>query len=115
MTLGLLLDRLVTLRPVNGTVTEDRYGNEEVALGVDVLGVPARRHQLDATEDTSNRDEQARTFLYVFKARGAPLTLTGRDRIVDGDDELEVLGAPELVYRRRRAHHVEARARLVSG
>lgn len=114
MSLNLLYDREVTLRPMNVTA-EDARGNETKSAGADVDGVPARRRQLTAEEDTDDRDQQARTFLYFLPATGAAIALSGRDRIVDGGQVLEVLGAPDVIHRRYRPHHVEARAFLIEG
>lgn len=114
MSLTLLFDREVTLRPMN-VATEDARGNERRGAGEDVAGVPARRRQLSAEEDIGDRDQQARTFLYLLSPVAAALALTGRDRIVDGGEVLEVQGAPDVIRRRYRVHHVEARAYLIEG
>jgi hypothetical protein len=112
-----IADRLIIVRPMNVTGQDDR-GNDVLGQGDDVPDVPARRRQLSATEDLANRDEQVRTFVYfleLFTTAGTPVTVKGRDRLVDGDDVLEVQGIPEVVSRRYLPHHIEARAYVIEG
>lgn len=88
---------------------EDEYGNQ-VKVPVDTETVWARRKQLSADEDVSDRDEQARTFTYFVKPS---VVCTGRDSIRDGDLLLKVVGEPELINNNLRPHHLEIRATLV--
>jgi hypothetical protein len=84
----------------------------------DVPNVPARRQLVSATENITNRDEQARTFAYdlaLFTDDGEPVVISGRDLILDGDEELKVFGTPDTVARRRRPHHIQARAYVIEG
>ena len=111
MSLGLLFDRTVSIVPMTAGA-EDRYGNTPRSPGAPVAGVPCRRRQLTAQEDVQDRDQQARTFLYFFDP---DVVITGRDRILDDGETLEVIGQPDLVGRRHRAHHLELRAALVEG
>lgn len=106
-----LLNRTITILPMD-VISVDRYGNEIRGPGTPVPGVRARRHQVDAAEEITDRDEQSRTFEYFLPP---DVAITGRDRIVDGDDTLEVLGPPEVVARRRRSHHIELRAYQIEG
>lgn len=105
------LTRRVSIVPMN-VESRDRYNNVKHGPGPEIPDVPTRRDQLQATEDTTDRDQQARTFVYLFLPAVA---IGGRDRIHDGDDVLEVIGEPDLISRRRRPHHIEATARIVSG
>lgn len=117
MSLRSLLDRRIAIQ-TTASGAKDRYGNEARAVGSTLLNVPARRDQVGAAEDVRGRDQQARTFTYLIALRaedGTAVDLTGRDRIVDGDETLEILGSPELVRRRRLAHHWEARAVVIDG
>ena len=112
-----LLDREVSIVPVVPGV-KDRYGNASSVAGEPIDHVPARRDQVRAGEDVRDRDQQTREFVYSFPLRsddGDELELTGYGRIVDGDDTFEIVGTPELLHRRRRPHHWEARAVLVEG
>ncbi len=106
-----LLDRTITILPMT-VIDMDRYGNEIRSPGTPITGVRARRHQVAAAEEITDRDEQSRTFQYFLPP---DVTVTGRDRILDGDDTLDVLGPPELVARRRRPHHIELRAYQIEG
>lgn len=117
MSLRSLLNRTVSVVPMNVTTT-DRYRSEVRTPGAPIAGIPARRDQVAADEDLRDRDQQARTFVYLLALRnatGAAVAVSGRDRIVDGDDTLEIVGTPETMYRRRRPHHIEARAVIVEG
>lgn len=111
MSLRQALDRLVSIVPMN-IETVDAYHNVRRGPGPEIPDVPTRRDQLQAVEDTTDRDQQARTFVYLFLP---DVAIRGRDRIRDGDDVLEVIGEPDVVSRRRRPHHIEATARLVTG
>lgn len=115
MSLATIFDRAVDL-VVTAPTGEDARGNETRG-STTIEGVPAYRFQVGAEEDTADRDQQARTFVYYLPVvhEGAELELAGRDRIVDGDDTLEVLGAPIVATSRGRKHHIEARAYLVDG
>lgn len=117
MSLRSLLNRTVSwIRTTQGT--EDRYGNASTVDAAPVAGIPARRDQVGAGEDQRDRDQQARTFVYTLPLRASDGTLlepTGRDRLVDGAETFEIVGSPELLYRRRRPHHWELTAVLVEG
>lgn len=120
MSLATLFDRTVDLE-LTAATGEDARGNETRSTTT-LAGVPAYRSQLGAEEDTTDRDQQARTFVYLFPAdhvigEGTHdlTTLTGRDRIVDVDGTFEILGTPIVATSRGRVHHVEARAFLIEG
>lgn len=126
MSLHSLLNRTVLLRHVAPAepATRNAHGNTVRVPGPDSPPIPARRDQTSATENDADRDQQIQNVRYTLPLRvwipGDPgqayeVELTGRDRIVDGDQVFEVVGTPELVYRRRRPHHWEATARLVEG
>lgn len=112
-----MFDRTVDLE-LTTPAAEDARGNETRATST-IADVPCYRGQLSAAEDTDDRDQQARTFVYyfppIFGAFDLADLLSGRDRIIDGDDTLEVLGAPVVATSRGRARHVEARAFLLDG
>lgn len=112
-----LLNRTVQVVPMT-VGAEDRYGNQATTPGTPIDDVPARRDQTSGDEDLVNRDQQVTTVLYSLALRaldGTEVTLSGRSRIVDGAETFEILGPPELLYRRRRPHHWEARAVLIEG
>lgn len=112
-----LLNRTVSVVPIT-VGAEDRYGNTARTPGPAIAGIPARRDQTAGAEDVIDRDQQTTTVLYSLALRsltGTEVTLSGRDRIVDGDETFEIVGPPELLYRRRRPHHWEARAVLIEG
>jgi hypothetical protein len=112
-----LLDRRISII-TTAAAAKDRYGNTGRSVAATLAEVPARRDQVDADEDVRDRDQQARTFTYLIALRaedGTAVALTGRDRIRDGLETLEILGSPELVRRRRLPHHWEARAVVVEG
>lgn len=119
MSVAILFDRKVVVRRV-GLGAENPRGNATAAT-TDVADVPAFRVQVGADEETADRDQQARTFVYllpVFLDDGTELELTGRDRIVDdlggpAPVELQVVGTPVVVTSRGRPKHVEARAYFV--
>lgn len=115
MSLATIFDRVVVLE-LTAPAGEDARGNETRG-STDRAGVPAYRWQVDTSEDTSDRDQQAKTFVYYFPPAvdGEPVVLSGRDRIRDGDETLEVLGQPIMARKRGRDHHVEARAFVVEG
>lgn len=121
MSLRTLFDRTVSLEFTAADV-EDARGNE-TRSSTTLADVPAYRGQLTAAEDTDDRDQQARTFVYYFPPihlvgaveHDVAALLTGRDVIVDGTERLEVLGAPIVATSRGRARHVEARAFLLDG
>lgn len=115
MSLATIYDRVVELE-LTAPAGEDARGNE-VRGTTERAGIPAYRYQVDTSEDTADRDQQAKTFVYYLPpvVDGEPVVLSGRDRIVDGDETLEVLGQPITATRRGRPHHVEARAFVVSG
>lgn len=106
-----LLNRTVTIFPM-GVSGIDAFGNEVLAAGSPIANVPARREQLDATEDNADRDQQTQTFRYYLPAGTA---VSGRDVIVDGADTLEVIGPPDVVAGYRNEHHIELRARWIEG
>lgn len=112
-----LLNRRVTYVPiVDGA--EDRLGNPARAAGPLVANIPARRSQSGAGEDLDTRDQERTEIVYTLALRSldrVTLDLSGRGQIVDGDDTFEIVGPPELVYRRRRPHHWRATVELVEG
>jgi hypothetical protein len=112
-----LLDRTVSIVPTT-VQGKDRANNDVRVAGTPILGVRARRDQVAASESLDRRSELATTFVYVLSLTaedGTPVVITGRDRIVDGNETFDVQGSPELVQRRRRPHHLEAVVRLVEG
>lgn len=117
MSLATLYDRTVDLE-ISGVTGEDARGNETTE-STTIESVPAYRSQVSAEEDTADRDQQARTFVYVLPIEHGDDDLadllTGRDRIVDVDGTFEVLGTPVVATSRGRRHHVEARAFLIEG
>lgn len=116
MSLRTIFDREVTLRLVGVGAENPRGNNAETTT--DVAGIAAYRAQVGTAEDTVDRDQQARTFVYFLDAErpdGTPLGLSGWDRIVDGVQVLKVLGTPIVASSRGRARHVEARAYLLEG
>ena len=117
MSLRTLFDRVVDLELV-ADGAENARGNPTTSTTT-VEGIRAYRSQVGAAEDTSDRDQQARTFVYLlepYRPDGTPLGLTGRDRIREANGELlEVLGTPVLATSRGRLRHVEARAFVLEG
>lgn len=111
-----MFDRRVELR-LTSPAGKDARGNELRATST-IENVPSARGQVSAGEDNLDRDEQARTFVYFFPpiwgSYDVAELLTGRDRIVDGHETFEILGAPVVATSRGRRRHVEARAYLVS-
>jgi hypothetical protein len=116
-----LFDRLVTLE-LSTAGGENGRGNE-VRTTSTIDGIPAHRSQSAATEDTADRDQQARTFVYLFpifavqdgEVIDVADVLTGRDRILDGNDTLKILGTPVVATSRGRRLHVKARAFVLEG
>lgn len=106
-----LLDRRVTIIPMVAGA-KDRYNHTTTVAGTPVTDVAARRDQADISEDVIDRDQQRTVFRYFFEAGVA---ITGRDRIIDGGDTLEVLGEPDEVSGYHGTHHVEVRAYKVEG
>lgn len=116
MSLRTIFDRTVDLE-ITAAAAEDVRGNETETSTI-VEGIRAHRSQVGAGEDTTDRDQQARTFVYLlepFREDGTPLGLTGRDRIIDGAETLKVLGTPVVATSRGRTRHVEARAYVIEG
>lgn len=117
MSLRTMFDRRVVLE-LTAADGENARGNEVRSTST-VEGVPCCRGQVTATEDNLDRDQQARTFVYLFPPVFGSFDLAalvdGRDRIVDGDDTFEILGAPVVATSRGRLRHVEVRAYLVDG
>lgn len=115
-----LLDRTVTIVPriVTGT---DARGNDVVADGVPIPNVRAARELASSLEDVGDaRDQQEAVWIYFLPPTsedGVEVAITGRDRIQDGADVLEVQGLPDVVTRRRtgRVHHIEARTYVLEG
>lgn len=103
-------DRLVTIEKVTDDTVDD-YG-DDIKSVTSTFTTRTRREQLTATEDISDRDQQARTFVYIFDD---DVDINGRDRILDGDLVLEVLGAPDVLSQRNRSHHIEVRAYIIEG
>jgi hypothetical protein len=115
-----LLDRRVSVVAVNAPAVgpKDAFGNRAKVAAEPVGPIRARRDQSSTDETIVDRDQQARTFVYLLELRtvaGDEVTLSGRDRIHDGSEVLEIIGSPELVKRRRLPHHWEARAEIVDG
>lgn len=107
-----LLRQQRRVKIVNTTrTTTDARGNQitEEAAPVEVW---ATRQQLSADENTSDRDQQLRTFRYFFEAG---TVIDGRSRLLDGDDKLKIIGEPERAWTQLGEHHVEAVAELVEG
>lgn len=116
MSLTSFLDRAVQVVTVTAG-GRDAYG-DRIRTSTPGVEIRARRDQVSAGEDIDDRDQQARTFQYVLElvdVNGDSYTISGRDRIVDDGETLEVLGTPELVSRRRRPHHLELRAYRIEG
>lgn len=115
MSLRTGFDRHVDLELTTADGENDR-GNEVRATST-VEAVPCSRGQLTATEDNLDRDQQARTFEYLFPPVFGSVDLAarvdGRARIIDGDDTLEILGAPVVATSRGRVRHVQVRAYVV--
>jgi hypothetical protein len=112
-----LCNRRVTVQPMD-VLDEDDRGNETRGPGAPIPNVPARRRLLSAEEDRAERSEQARTFHYSLALEsddGTPVMLTGRDRIIDTGETLEVLGAADSVAGASADHHLELRAYIVEG
>lgn len=113
-----LLDRTVTIVPRSVTGTDSR-GNDVVADGTPIVGVPAARDSLELSEDLEGRTQTTRRFVYFLppEHEGAALELGALDRIVDGDETFELDGPVETVTRRRSAkvHHLEAVAYRIEG
>lgn len=124
MSLLSLLDRRVIIRRRAGTPNRDTHGNVDRVFS-DSPPIPARRDQTAATEDDSGRDQQTETTRWTFPfstwlpdadpPQSWQVGIAGRDRIDDDGEVWEVIGNPELMYRRRRPHHWEAIARRVEG
>lgn len=109
---GRLLNQPLTIRHRAGAV-EDDYGNTlpgNVAT-TETLGYV---EQVEAEEFTVGR-ETYRADWKVFLPAG--VDVDGSDRIEYGDRTFEVIGPPHEVWnpRTRGVHHVELRARQVTG
>lgn len=114
-----LLDRTVTIVPrvVTGT---DARGNDVLGDGAPIEDVPAARELLSGDEELQARDQQVETWIYFLPTKkddGTAVTLTGYDRIVDGDERFEIRGRVEEVTRRRTGvlHHYEATVYRIEG
>lgn len=107
---GLLNATVTRVRARPGT---DEWGNTvaDWAAG-DRVDLPARVQQASAGEDTYDRDQQEALFL-VFLPPGADVT--GHDRLEWAGRVLELVGPPAAVAGYRAVHHIEARAREVTG
>jgi hypothetical protein len=103
-------NRLVEIVRVAAS-TPDEYGNQ-VETRLNPVRTWASREQLTSTEDVLDRDQQARTFRYFFTPS---VTVDGRSFIKDGDQELRVIGEPEVVSTLLGPHHIEALAEIVEG
>lgn len=121
MSLRTIFDRVVDLE-LTSSSGKDVRGNE-IRSSTTLADVPCFRWQVKAEEDTADRDQQARTFVYLFpvehvvddEVHDLGELMTGRDRIHDGDEILEVLGTPVVPTSRGRRRHVEARAYYEEG
>lgn len=106
------LDRTVTITPRVVADERDDRGNEVVVDG-EPFEVKASRELVKAEESHDQRDEQTRTYRYLLAPRdpvtGETITITGYDRLTDGDETFRIIGTPEYPRRRNRArvHHVE--------
>lgn len=116
-----LLDRTISLIPTIVT-GQDAHGNDVIADGTELAGVPAARDLLESLsgEDTDGADRQMIGFVYLIPARlddGTVVELDGYSKLVDGTDTFELVGPPELLTRRRggRPHHWEATVRKIEG
>lgn len=114
-----LCDREIKIQPVN-ECGRDAHGVPIKELCEPVGPIRARRTRTRTDEDIVDRDQQDRTYLYLFHLRtidGAEVCPRGSDRIIDeeADITLEIVGSPIRANRRRIPHHWEARARIVTG
>lgn len=114
-----LLDRSVTWIPREVTGTDSR-GNDVIADGTPVSGIPAGRDSLELSEEAGDeRDQQTRRFVYFLppEHEGTTIAPSGYDVLVDGADRFQLDGDAELVVRRRtgKTHHVEAIAYRIEG
>lgn len=117
MTFPSLLNRRVTVVPMVIT-GKDSAGNDVKAPGTAIGPVHARRDSESETEIIASRDEQEVVFFYwlaLLAEDGTPVVITGRDRLVDGDETFEVRGTPELVAGQARVHHIEVHAYRITG
>lgn len=109
-----MMRRRVTLIP--RVVSGIERGREVIVDGTPVVGIPAARRVAETAEDEDRRDVQSTRFDYMLAAlhpdTGEALVISGRDRIVDGDEVLEVVGdaRPAVQHGRGRTHHLEVRA-----
>lgn len=107
---GLLSDVVTRLRAPMGA---DGYGNQVPDWpNATRLDIAARVQQSSASEDTYDRDAQTAQFV-VFLPAGADVT--GSDRLDWHGRILELVGPPAALTAYSTAHHVEARAREVTG
>lgn len=108
-----LLNQPLTIQRRGTTGSTDEYGNE-VAATTSSVSTEGYVEQVEAEEITVDR-ETYRTDWKVFLPGGT--SIDGSDRIVHGSRTLEVIGSPHEVWnpRTRVVHHVELRARQVTG
>lgn len=112
MSIGGLFNQPLSIqrRGVTGT---DEYNNEVTGTTATVATV-GYVEQTEAKEVTVDRQTFV-TDWRVFLPEGT--AIDGSDRIVHGTKTLEVVGAPHEVWnpRAKRTHHLEIRAREVTG
>lgn len=112
MSIARLLNQSLTIQRRSSTST-DEYGNEVHTTTTSTVTV-GYVEQATAEEVTVDRETYV-TDWRVFLPAGT--AVDGSDRIVYGSKTLEVVGAPHEVWnpRTRTTHHIEARAREVTG
>lgn len=108
-----LLNQPLLIEHRGTTSTDPDYGND-VPGTVSITETEGYVEQTEATEITVDR-ETYRTDWRVFLPAG--VVIDGSDRIVHGSRRLEVIGSPHAVWnpRTRTTHHLEIRAREVTG
>lgn len=107
---GLLSDVVTRLRP---PMVTDGYGNQVPDwAAAEALALPARVQQTSQSEDVADRDQQQAGYVVFLPAVA---DVTGSDRLDWHGRILELTGPPAAVAAYRTVHHVEARAREVTG
>lgn len=112
MSITSLLNQTVTIQRRSATGTDD-YGNEVPGTTSSVTTV-GYVEQAVAEEITVDRETYV-TDWRVFLPAGT--AIDGSDRVVHGAKVFEVVGSPHEVWNPRTQiiHHIEARAREVTG
>lgn len=108
-----LLNQPLTIQHRGTTSTDPDYGND-VPGTIDTITTNGYVEQTEATEITVDRETYRIDWLVFLPA---DVTIDGSDRIVHGSRTLEVIGSPHQVWNPRTAstHHIEVRAREVTG